>query len=472
VDSAVQSYKKALIIKSDYAEAHSNLGNSFKELGQLEAAVKSYERALTIKPDYAKAHFNLGNTFQELGQLDAAVQSYQEALGINPNYVEVQFNLGNAFKGLGQVKGAVKSFKQALAIKPDYAEVHNNLGAIRQEQGHMSEAVKCYEQALAIKPNYVDAHYNLGSAFKDLGQVDKAIKNFEKILEVNPSDAGINYELAELYRQTKEFRQAINFYQISQYKDWEESMLLCLYRLEDYEEFKKHLNNIIAKKKSTVLLGVLSTHYSQNFDVDNPCNFCPNPQDFILHTQVPELLENKGHFMKELLHDIVNIDMEPRAQGRLAFGVQSSGNLLTREEKSFQKLSVIIKQLISKYYKFYKDRDNDLIKFFPKKITFSSSWFVKMQKGGHLNSHIHEKGWISGAVYLSMPKQKKKSHEGAIELSIDGDDYPKRHDRFEKKIIQVNEGDIILFPSSVFHRTIPFDADEERICIAFDLSPD
>jgi len=32
-------------------------------------------------------------------------------------------------------------------------------------------------------------------------------------------------------------------------------------------------------------------------------------------------------------------------------------------------------------------------------------------------------------------------------------------------------GDIVLFPSSLFHRTIPFNAKEERICVAFDLKP-
>ena len=30
-------------------------------------------------------------------------------------------------------------------------------------------------------------------------------------------------------------------------------------------------------------------------------------------------------------------------------------------------------------------------------------------------------------------------------------------------------GDIILFPSSLFHRTIPFNMDAERCVIAFDL---
>ena len=35
----------------------------------------------------------------------------------------------------------------------------------------------------------------------------------------------------------------------------------------------------------------------------------------------------------------------------------------------------------------------------------------------------------------------------------------------------VKVGDVVFFPSSVFHRTIPFSSNEERICIAFDVKP-
>ena len=34
-----------------------------------------------------------------------------------------------------------------------------------------------------------------------------------------------------------------------------------------------------------------------------------------------------------------------------------------------------------------------------------------------------------------------------------------------------SKGDLVLFPSSLFHRTIPFDSKEERLCIAFDIVP-
>ena len=151
---------------------------------------------------------------------------------------------------------------------------------------------------------------------------------------------------------------------------------------------------------------------------------------------------------------------------------QSAGDLFKRPEKSFHKLSDALINAIKKYYLLHQNEDNEFIRSFPKDIKFSSAWFVKMESGGHLTSHIHEEGWISGAVYLAIPKDNgTDGQEGAIELSSDGDGYPRLHDEFEKKVILPKVGDVIFFPSSVFHRTIPFNSNEERICIAFDVKP-
>ena len=56
-------------------------------------AVKSYEKAIAISPDYAEAHNNLGNTFKELEQLDDAINCYEKAIAINPNYAEAHLIL-------------------------------------------------------------------------------------------------------------------------------------------------------------------------------------------------------------------------------------------------------------------------------------------------------------------------------------------------------------------------------------------
>ncbi|HSQ52526.1 MAG TPA: tetratricopeptide repeat protein, partial [Nitrospiraceae bacterium] len=75
------------------AEAHSNLANTLRELGQLEEAVSSYRRALTINSEVAEFHYNLGITFDEMGKPKEAEASYRRALQIRPDYVDARGNL-------------------------------------------------------------------------------------------------------------------------------------------------------------------------------------------------------------------------------------------------------------------------------------------------------------------------------------------------------------------------------------------
>jgi uncharacterized protein (TIGR02466 family) len=214
----------------------------------------------------------------------------------------------------------------------------------------------------------------------------------------------------------------------------------------------------------------LAGHYAENFGTDNDYDFCKSPLDFVFHTQIPEL-KGDSALLKQLLQDIEICDVEEKMQGRLHNGVQSSGNLFKRSEASFRQLAECVKQAVENYKASFAGQPGQFVKSFPKETEFASSWYVRMKSGGHLTSHIHEEGWVSGALYLSLPTQKQHEHEGSIELSTHGDDYPKQHDDFPSKTIAPEVGDVVMFPSSVFHRTIPFSSDEERICIAFDIKP-
>ena len=81
---------------------------------------------------------------------------------------------------------------------------------------------------------------------------------------------------------------------------------------------------------------------------------------------------------------------------------------------------------------------------------------------------MHPSGCLSGVLYLKTV-DPLDGDEGSIELSLHGEDLPILNENYPKKIHQPKKGDIILFPSSLFHRTIPFNTDTERCVIAFDL---
>ena len=212
LDEAVASYRKALAIKSDYAEAHSNLGNALKDLGKLDEAVASYRKALTIKPNYAEAHHNLGLALQELGKLDEAVASYRKALAIKPVFAEAHNNLGKALKILGKLDDAVASYRQALAIRTDYAEAHSNLGNALNDLEKLDEAVASYHQALAIKPEFAEAHNNLGNALKSLGQLDGAVASYHQALAIKPDHAEAHNNLGLALQNLGKLDEAVASY--------------------------------------------------------------------------------------------------------------------------------------------------------------------------------------------------------------------------------------------------------------------
>ena len=212
LDDAVKSYQETLAIQSDYAKAHNNLGIIYNELGQNNDAIKSYKEALSLQPDFVDALNNLGNIQTELGKLDEAIKSYNQALDIEPNHIEVHNNLGNILNDLGQLDEAVKHYEKAIAIYPDYGEAHNNLGSTLNELGEMDKAVKHCERAIAINPYYAEAHNNLGTALKAFGKLDEAIKSYMNAITINPNFADVFFNLGILYYDLGEPEEALNYY--------------------------------------------------------------------------------------------------------------------------------------------------------------------------------------------------------------------------------------------------------------------
>ncbi len=171
---AEASYRRAVELKPDYAEAQSNLGITLHDLGRLHDAEVCYRRAVALKPDYAEAYSNLGITLHGLGRLHEAEASYRRAVALKPDYAEAESNLGVTLKELGRLPEAETSYRRAVALKPDYAKAHSNLGNTLKELGRLSEAEACYRRAVALLPDYVEALSNLGVTLKELGRLNEA----------------------------------------------------------------------------------------------------------------------------------------------------------------------------------------------------------------------------------------------------------------------------------------------------------
>lgn len=449
------------------------LGISQDGLSKFADAVESYTKALAIQPNTPDLHFNLGIALTNVNKFDEAANSYRKAIALQPQFFEAHGNLGTLLQKQGKLEDAIKSYRQALSIHED-PRGHFNLGTALRDEGKLDEAITHFKRAIAMFPNYADAHNYLGECYRDQGNMEDAIKCYFDTLALNKNHAGANYNMGEFLYLAGRFDEAVDYLERSKLDDWQERALYCTYKAEHFEAFKAKLDNIVKThaKHNAPFLQTLSTHFAKNFGVEDQYNFCKNGFDFVYQKSIPELAEPNSQFLQDLLNDIDNTAIEVRAQGMIINGKQSAGNLFKRPEASFRKLGEIVKQEFLNYKNQFAGADCELIKSFPNELEFTSSWYVRLRRGGYVDRHIHEVGWISGAVYLVLPKVKKDPLEGCFEYGLHGDNYPQQHQNFPTGIASPKVGDIVLFPSSLFHRTIPFTSNEERICIAFDLKPD
>jgi uncharacterized protein (TIGR02466 family) len=441
---------------------------------KFDASINSYKSAIKLDAKNPDLHFNLGIALNNVNQFNEAIKAYEQAISLNPNFFEAHGNLGTTLQRLGLLDEAIASYKRGLNINPQDARGHFNLGTALRDSGNLKAAITSYQQAIALFPNYTDAYIYLGETLRDHGDMEAAVKHYQEALSRSPEHPKANYNMGEFLYLAKRYSDAAIYFERSQFDDWQARHLYCLYKAELFDDFKKTLDEIVIQTHHTEpFIATLATHYATNFEQENPYNFCKNGLDFVYQRSIKELAEPNSELLEQLLHDIENADIAERVQGMLHYGTQSAGNLFKRPEASFKKLAELIKQEFQNYKIHFEHADCELIHSFPEQFEFTSSWYVKMRQGGHLNPHIHEIGWVSGAVYLKMPTSE--GNEAAFEYGTHGDDYPIRAPKTASDFLtgstMPNVGDIVLFPSSLFHRTIPFKANEERICIAFDLKP-
>lgn len=209
---AIESFKKALQINPDYAEAHNSLGIALQGQGRFDEAIASYDKALQIKPDLFEALNNRGAALMHQGRLDEAIASFGKALEINPSFAEAHNNLGTALKRQGRLVEAISSFRKAVHITPRFAEAHNGLGAALMDQGHPDEAIKSFRRAIQIKPDYVDAHSNLCGLYEtqnNLEEFEKAVE--QAALNCGEGNSEILCRLAQLASRKNQFEDAVGY---------------------------------------------------------------------------------------------------------------------------------------------------------------------------------------------------------------------------------------------------------------------
>jgi Tfp pilus assembly protein PilF len=76
---AARSFRQALSIKPNWAEAHSLLGSTLAETGNYAEAEAELRKAVALKPDYAEGWNFLGEFLKKQGKAQEAQEAFRKA---------------------------------------------------------------------------------------------------------------------------------------------------------------------------------------------------------------------------------------------------------------------------------------------------------------------------------------------------------------------------------------------------------
>jgi hypothetical protein len=151
-------------------------------------------------------------------------------------------------------------------------------------------------------------------------------------------------------------------------------------------------------------------------------------------------------------------------------GTQTSGNLFGAGHVLVEKLQARIAEAVGSYVAALKTDERH--PFLSRKgggFRFAGSWSSRLRdRGFHIN-HLHPGGWISSCYYVDLPEVVKDEtgRQGWIKFGEPSFDVGLA----ARRAIQPAVGRLVLFPSYMWHGTVPFHDSHARTTIAFDVLP-
>ena len=413
----------------------------------------------------------LGALLKKTGRISEALVASQASVRLGPQDAEEHCNLGDLLQQLDRLEEAEGVYRQAIVLKPTYAEAHCNLGQTLQELGRSSEAELSLRQAIVLKSDLSEAHNNLGNTLKDLGRLEEAEAGYTEAIELKPDFAEALMNRWQLLFDDRKFDAALRDVDLCNTQKSRACGLETLYALGRIDEIYKRIEIYSKSDDENIRMAAFSAFISEREKKETAHKFCPKPLSLIHFSNVSFYHKDSTKFLREIISELGKIETiwEPTEKTtHKGFQTNSSINLFISTSEKIAQLQSIILDELDVYYSKFRQQSCSYIKNWPSKKILCG-WHVVLKQQGYQSPHIHSSGWLSGVIYLKLVPSLGKN-EGAIEFSLNSETYSDL--KSSTLTYQPELGDIVFFPSSLHHRTVPFTTDTDRVVISFDLMPE
>lgn len=510
---AEEHYLKAITYKPNYVDAIKNLGLLQYKQKLYTQAIETLEQALKLDNTNSSILNALGNVHQAVGKLDLAKSFYQKAHDVSPNNVKSVLNIASVHLQNNHLTQAMSLYEQQLSSTPHDKQLnlHYANTLIRSEQYTKAESI--YWSLIQTDPGFVEAHQNLNELYWQTDEIDKLGSSYQFALEKAPTDASLleSYIVDLIF--TGNASRAIEV--LATFKQQTSSPSISLLEGKSYAALKQYglanqslslaiqQNPTLESLQLMAQIQIVSSDYSQakiflqkamqmddknqltwalrsliwRIEKDERYEWLTHYSKFVKAYQIPtpQGYSSLVDYLDELKTTLLALHQMNNAPLRqtLRNGSQTMGGLLHHVDPVIAKLKLAFSSVIDEFLTVLpKDLEHPFLSRNTGRYTFSGSWSVRLQNQGYHVNHVHPEGWLSSSFYAHMPKINTAlgPDQGVIKFGESSLNLGER-ERIEMKI-SPEPGMLVLFPSYIWHGTIPFLSESQyRLTAPFDIIP-
>lgn len=436
---------------------------------------------------------------RDLDEREDALAVLAEASALAPDSAGIVHALAQVSLEAG--KPAVGLFERAATLKPADGEIRLGLASARFAEGQGQRGLGELEAMLAANPGWIDGHRAYARLAAQLGAPDRALVSLERALAAHPDGAVLYQTGIAMLLDGERFDAALDLVgrAISRCGELPDLLIARAAALDETGDSAQAgaLFDRLGAARDTAHLQWRLRHLLRQDAPDTAARelepwlerpgaelvwpyaalawrMIADPRSAWLEEQegLTATFDLAGSIDLAALADLLRT--LHRGSGRfldqsVRDGTQTASILLARTDPVIAQVRDALRGAVQRYIAQLPPADpgHPTLRWSrAERPRFAGSWSVRLEGEGFHASHHHPLGWISSALYISVPEDlaQEEGHlylgEGPAGLGAGVSPH---------RVVRPLRGRLALFPSWMWHGTRPF-TQGERMTIAFDVA--
>lgn len=508
---ALVHWDRLVALHPELADAHLNRAIAAADAGQHDPAIAAANAGLNRFPGHARLLAVRALALKNAGRIEESVRAFETAVAADPQRPLTRHNQAVALRAAGRFDEACDAFKSSEKLGMTGAQFYANWAAAALEAGRIEAAQELYGRALAQEPEHPEALKALTRLHLEYETGKDPFEHYERLARqtVGTAQSWLRWanELA-LHRRFADVA-AVAAEGLAHHpsdptlplvRDFGAGMagdpVPSAERLRErytVDASNEMLWLMLAQVSLRAGMPELAAEAAGRFASKHPhqqtawsilslaWRVLEDPREqwlcdydhLVLAVEVtpPDgALTSRDYAAQiaELLTPLHTTLAAPGTQS-LRHGTQTSGALFDSADPRLGLLrEAVSKAAAAAVGTLPRDEQHPFLSRKATRFHFSGSWSVRLRAGsGHHVPHFHSEGWMSSAYYARLPALAE-GKEGWIEFGRPPAIF--NLDLAPRRVIEPREGLLVLFPSYMWHGTVPFKTGD-RLTAAFDFLP-